>query len=369
MAEHIKYRRVENVFDHPKADRLAIVKLGQYTVVHPVEKATKFKLGQRVVHVPPDICIDPKVAEALGVSNYLKKCKYKNEGEKVACWVRSARIRQVPSQGFIVDDMGIEDEYLDGIYGACKYEPPLLSMSQSHIMEMEDHLEFPKYTHIQRIQNNPEAWPEGIPVRVTEKIHGMNARFGVVRDGDDWRFMVGSHNCILREYAHTNHRGEHKMGAEPRRTPFWDLLDERVMNLLNDLCDAQRPVVVYAERFGPGVQDLDYGVKEPEIRVFDIMVDGKYLPWDLVSAHCDRFKLLTVPLLFTGNFDWCTVSAFTDGNSIVTNTGATKSVYKGREGVVITPLEETYCPELGGRLIGKSISVDYESRRGGTEYN
>ena len=369
MSEHIAYRRIEGVYDHPKADRLAIVRVGKFTVVHPLEKANELHEGQLVIHVPPDICIDPKVAEELGVSNYLKRCKYKNEGEKVACWVRSARIRQVPSQGFIIEGDTIPDEELDIEHGACRYEPPALSMAESHIMEFEDHLEFPKYTKITRIQYNPEVWPEGIPVRITEKIHGMNARFGVVRDGDDWRFMVGSHNCILREYAHTNHRGEHKMGAEPRKTPFWDLLDDRVMNLLNDLCDSQRPVVIYAERFGPGVQDLDYGVKEPEIRVFDIMVDGKYLDWDLVEAHCARFGLITVPLLRKASFTWCMIDAFTDGSSIVTNRGAIKSAFKGREGIVITPLEETYCPELGGRLIGKSISVDYESRRGGTEYN
>lgn len=309
------------------------------------------------------------MAVELGVSNYLKECRYKNEGDKLPCWVRAARLRGVPSMGFIIEDCQIPEDQLDWFFGVWKYEPPPFTVWENHIVEFADHPQFPKYTKIQRIQYHPDAWTEGLPVRVTEKLHGMNIRLGVVQVDDEWRYMVGSHNCILREYENLNADGVPKMGVTPKRSAFWEHLDDRVMELLNFLCDGEKPVIIFAERVGQGVQDLDYGVKTPDIRVFDIMVDGEYQAWDLIQTWCEQFKLDTVPLLTTGGFSWCMVENFTDGNSIVAAPGQTKSAFKGREGIVVTPLEETYSAQLGGRLIGKSISVDYEARKGGTEYH
>jgi hypothetical protein len=36
-----------------------------------------------------------------------------------------------------------------------------------------------------------------------------------------------------------------------------------------------------------------------------------------------------------------------------------KCKFKGREGIVITPLEEQFSDSIGGRLILKAVSSDY----------
>lgn len=349
MSEFVAHRRVDGVFEHPQADKLAVIKVGEFSVVHGIEEAGRLKKNDIVTHFPTDICIDPEKAVQLGVSNYLKTCEYKNQG-KQKCRIVAARLRGVPSYGFISLDTSIPDDKLDEYYGVWKYEPP--EPVQSSERERWEHAQFPKYTKIKRYQLYPQAWEEGIPVRITEKIHGSNVRLGLVQD-DDWRFMVGSHNVIVKESSR-----------------YWNMLTEPVMNLLSDLCnDGKKPVVVYGEMFGKGVQDLDYGCEEPELRVFDIMVDGRYLDWILVEDFCKYHGVKTVPLIYKGPFSWSSVRNFTDGLSMVKHRSKFKSAFKGREGIVITPLEECYSDVLKGRLIAKSVSVDYESRRGGTEYH
>lgn len=369
MSEYVAYRRVRGVFHLTNSDHLSVVKVGSFQVVHSREEAEKLKVGQEVCHFPTDICIHPDKAVELGVDKYLRKVKYKNEGDKVACRIVAARLRGAASYGFIAPNVTLPDDQLDEHFGVWKYEPPPYTLSENGVVEREDHPQFPKYTKIKRVQYHPDAWTEGLPVRVTEKLHGMNCRIGVVQVDGDWTYMVGSHNVILREYANQLEDGTVKMSAPLKRNVFWELLDENVMTLLNTLCDGTKPVVLYGERVGAGVQDLDYGFKQPVFRVFDILVDGEYLPWDLVKQFCDMANVLTVPLLYEGPFTWCLVENMTDGGSTVANPSTYKSNFKGREGIVITPLTETFSDVLGDRLIGKSISCDYESRKGGTEYH
>lgn len=369
MSEYVAYRPVRGVFHLKNSDHLSVVKVGSFQVVHAREEAEKLRLGQTVCHFPTDICIDPEKAVELGVDKYLRKVRYKNEGEKVACKVVAARLRGAASYGFIAPQVTIDEDQLDEHFGIWKYEPPPYTLSENGVVEREDHPQFPKYTKIKRVQFHPDAWTEGLPVRVTEKLHGMNCRLGVVQVEGEWRYMVGSHNVILREYANMTEDGQVKMGAELKRNAFWELLDENVMNLLNHLCEGDKPVVVFGERVGAGVQDLDYGFAEPTLRVFDIMVDGEYLAWDLVKNYCEMHKVQTVPVLYEGSFTWCLVDNMTDGGSTVANPSTYNSAFKGREGVVITPLTETFSDVLGDRLIGKSISCDYEARNGGTEYH
>jgi len=358
MSEFISYRKINSIAKHPNADNLAILQVGKFTVIHNLEEANKLKVGQIVAHFPTDICIDPEKAVELGVDKYLRDAQYKN-GEKAKCRIVAARLRGIPSYGFISLDRSIWEQDLDTHYGVYKYEPPI-PLNLAGDIERTEHSEFPRYTKIKRIQLYPNAWKDGTQVRITEKIHGTNIRLGVVRDthDGDWRFMVGSHYMILKEF---NSKGI--------RNKYWNMLSENVMELLNDACNEEVPVVIYGEMFGRGIQDLDYGYENPELRIYDIKVDGVYIDWDEVKQYCEKYEIRTVPELFIGSFSWCSVNHFTDGGSVVNHPSRFKSVFKGREGIVITPLKETYSPILNDRLIAKSISVDYESRHGGTEFH
>jgi RNA ligase (TIGR02306 family) len=211
---------------------------------------------------------------------------------------------------------------------------------------------FHKYTDIQNYWKYASALPEGTPVRITEKIHGTNSRVGYIRtEADGYVFMGGSHKMNRKEFD-----------VAGNRSLYWRPLASNMLNLLVALSEDKHDVVVFGELFGPGIQDMDYGIVPGEVgyQVFDITVDGQYINWDDLQAACNQHSIATVPLLYRGPFDKATLDFHTDGP---TTFGQVRSKFKGREGVVITPLHETYSDVLGGRLILKNKSADYLDRR------
>jgi len=341
----ITIERVNEVEAHPNADRLDVVQILGFKVVCGRDQ---FKVGDAAIFFPPDVLISPQAAQDLMVTKYLKNATYPGDCRKTQCRVSACRLRGIPSHGFIIGPVESDGAYgtdMTHIYGGYKYVPPVRMGGGDALRETTI---FHKYTDIENIQRYPEAIPHGTMVRITEKIHGANARIGKCREEDEWDYMAGSHKV------------RRKKGTGLYWQPF-----PLVQPLLDDLCGDKRNVIVFGEIFGQGVQDMDYGVDGKAFRVFDISIDGKYLNWEEVQDACDAHNVPLVPLLYTGPFDrWNIVEPCTYGASTFDNI---KGAFKDREGCVITPLEEQYSPELGGRAILKSVSADYRNRKNPTD--
>lgn len=146
---------------------------------------------------------------------------------------------------------------------------------------------------------------------------------------------------------------------------YWASLDDATKLMLVSLAGESGlvPAIVFGEIYGPGIQDLDYGIDEGKrgFRVFDISVNSRYLDWNEVVRVCSYFGVPTVPLVFTGEFDPTRLDEFTQGPTLV---GPAMSKFKGREGVVVTPLREAFSDVLFGRMILKYIGADYSARKG-----
>lgn len=327
---------VSAVRPHPNADRLEIANVKGATVV--VQKGA-FHPGEKAVWFPPNMVVPDKAAEALGVKQYLK-------GGNI---VGACRLRGQPSYGFLAPLRELPvGANVDAAFGTAKYEPPPRDWGDAEC----DHLAFHKYTDIQNILRFPDAIPVGTPVRITEKIHGSNSRVGLIKG----ELMAGSNKVRRKPPADGNYGGSRY---------WWPLSNKRLVEMLRGLSvNTDQGVIVFGEIFGRGVQDMDYGVPGPHgYRIFDISVDGRYLDWDRVEALCDAFELQTVPVLYTGPYSPELIEQFTDGPTTVIEPDQVKCNYKGREGIVITPLVETHSDVLGGRLILKSVSIDYISRK------
>jgi len=359
----ISVERIKSVEAHPQADRLEVAKiLGTQCVVPKGE----YKAGDSVVYFPPDMTIPGEVSESLGVQKYLKHSLY--NGLKVPCRVAACRLRTVASFGFIAKLppelshlagwAGTDQSNVTEFYKGVKYEPPVMPRGGGGAMwggMAPEHPMFHQYTDIQNHYRYPDAIPTGTIVRVTEKIHGTNSRVGVVYQGDEFVFMGGSH------------KKNRKKEFEGVASVYWKPLEiEGVLNMLNTLCDGRRNIVVFGEIYGPGVQDMDYGIPAGDIgyRVFDITDDGDYLDWDIVKAMCNNNDVELVPLLYKGPFSQRMVEELTSGPTTVVSPAGIKSKFKGREGIVITPVVEAYSEILGGRMILKSKSADYLDRKG-----
>ena len=219
---------------------------------------------------------------------------------------------------------------------------------------------------IENIKKYPDEFKDGEPVSMTEKLHGTwcclghHPDFGplVTSKGLSARglaIIIDDANAgNLYVQAYRKHEAEFE-AARARTAP-----------------DGQ-PFYVVGEVYGRGVQDLHYGEQNPAFRVFDLYVgrpphgrivegqpeEGRYLnPAEVEAAVEGLFP--TVPLLYRGPFSNGQVAEHTDGK---TDLGG-KHI---REGVVIRPETERESAEFG-RVILKSVSGAYLTRKGGTEY-
>jgi RNA ligase (TIGR02306 family) len=347
---------VHYIKPHPDADRLEIAIIKGTTVC--VQKGT-FSVGQLVFFFPPDILIPETWADHFQVKNYLKHAML--DGKKQQCRVAATRLRGQPSYGFVapIESVVSEQPFQAGdnatvFFDAEKYVPPQRPGSGE---AEKEHPAFHKYTSIENFYRYPDAIADGTPVRITEKIHGTNSRVGLVAVLDEWTFAAGSHHVRKK--------------APPEgcnSTPlYWRPLDDQAMlDLLTDLNDGQNNVMVFGEIYGVGIQDMDYGT-EGGYRVFDISVNGRYLDYEALAAACTKHGVEMVPVLYVGPFSKDVLEQFTHGPTTLADAGNIKSPYKGREGVVVTPLVEQFYAPTGGRLILKSVSADYLGRKGGTD--
>ncbi|KPK49984.1 MAG: hypothetical protein AMS22_12875 [Thiotrichales bacterium SG8_50] len=338
---------VKSVTQHPNADRLEIVKVLDTQLVAPLDC---FHVGQSCVYFPPDIMIPESVADALGVKNYLKHAVYPGDSEKSQCRVGAIRLRGVPSFGFglplderlgvTLGDVKVGDDVSEA-FSAEKYQPPPKMRSSD---AEPDHPAFHKYTNIQHYYRYASALPTGTPVRITEKIHGSNSRVGVI----DGVGMAGSHNVRVK-MRNANHDF----------SPYWLPMTDNMIQMMEFISRGVLNVIVFGEIYGSRVQSMDYGLPLTGHRVFDISVDGDYLDWEDIKTYCDLFEIATVPVLYEGPFRPELIDQYISGPTTLASPENICCDFKGREGIVITPLEETFSPVLGGRLILKAVSPDY----------
>jgi RNA ligase (TIGR02306 family) len=275
--------------------------------------------------------------------------------------IRAQRFRGEQSFGTVqpIDDpswpVGMS---LVDVYNVTKYEPPEKSISGDSDRNVDL---FHHYTDIENINNFPSMLEEGEEVVVTEKLHGTNSRMGKIFWGDDgsdptWKYMAGSHAVRRKQY---NMKGELSL--------YWAPFGDDVKALLDHLCGDSKNVVMFGEIFGLGVQDMHYGLPTKQWRGFDIAVEGRYLDHDEAAELFGRFNVPTVPILYRGPFSIAKVRELTDGPTTMCSPDQIAGKFKGREGVVIKPIKERRTGNM--RTILKSISIDYLSRKGGTEFH
>lgn len=163
-----------------------------------------------------------------------------------------------------------------------------------------------------------------------------------------------------------------------KRSEYWEPLTENMKDMIlfirDKVCiekikESMHSIIVYGEIFG-NVQDMKYGMPNSKsFRAFDIAVNNKYLDFDMQIKLFEKFDIKSVPILYRGPFSIEKLQEYTSGPTTVCGPEVAGS-FKGREGVVVKPVKETdLCSTLGGRKIVKSISVDYLSRRNGTEFH
>ena len=143
--------------------------------------------------------------------------------------------------------------------------------------------EFFKFPEIVTLDRCPQVFQVN-GVVVTEKIHGTNARFGVV----DGQFKVGGRN---QEFA--SPRDDH-YGF------FQWLLDHQIEDTFRAHLATDQDVIVYGEWYGPRVQKgITYSTVR-QFRGFAVRVGRAFLPVKEALAFIESLGLATVPVLYEG---------------------------------------------------------------------
>ena len=355
---------------HENADALELAAVGGYRAV--VQKG-RFATGELAVYVPEGSVVPEYLQERLGVTGRLAGGK-KNR-------VKAIRLRGVLSQGLVVplEEGGAltngagerasvhEGDDLAAFLGVEKYVPPVpASMAGAVWPAGQDRT---LAYDVENVKRWPDVLAEGEGVVVTEKIHGTLLGCGVLPASmahpDHGRTVVFSKGLGAKglafepgvENVYTRAVAEHGV-AQAVGGAFAEAL-------------AEAPVFVLGEVFGAGVQDLRYGAdaRHPGrlgFRVFDVYVGrrgrGAFLDDAALDAACAAMGLDRVPVLYRGPYSDAVLADLTAGPETVSGQGMHL-----REGVVVRPTVEREDPGLG-RVQLKSVSEDYLTRTGGTEY-
>jgi RNA ligase (TIGR02306 family) len=336
MAELIvEICKITEIKSHENADNLELAIIKGWQSVIP---KGKYKAGDKILYIPIDALIPKEHAERWGIWKYLSTNERLGDMGRVRC----AKLRGEPSFGVIIDlensDWKIGQDLKDH-YGIQKYIPPIKAAGDSEI----PHPLFVSYTDIENLRNYPNIIQEGEPVQISEKIHGTNFRLGYI----EGEIMAGSMGM------------RRKRPESETNTTYWlPYGNEGINNFLSSChyleLDGRKlkQVILFGEIFGAGIQSLHYGAKRnPEFRIFDIYVNGKYLNDEDFEETCNFWNIPTVPILYKGPFSLEKVKELAQGNTVLNDQHI-------KEGVIIKPLVERNDPKIG-RVILKYISDAY----------
>ena len=281
-------------------------------------KKGEYKADDLVIVATTDAVIPQELSDAMNVTNYLRK------GGRV----RTVKLRGVYSECLIIPikfakeatgyantkwDEG--DDLMDTLK-IYKYEPPAVQVQLSSGRKIKYHQNpnFGIYYKFPNIKNVKGMFTEEDEVEISRKIHGTNARFGIVKKKklSTWdkvkKFFRLADAYIDYEYVYGSHNVE--KGSDSQGfydTDVWRTIAEKygIREQLWNLVKSASPtlnigsgIVLYGEIYGPGIQkNYDYGLKEIDYAGFDVTINGEYMPLNRAFMYHDMLGLKYVHIL------------------------------------------------------------------------
>lgn len=362
--------RVLKVQNHPNADRLDLVTVYGFQVI---AGRNSYRAGDLVYYVPIDSIIPNWLEEIVFKDSKVKP----NNGR-----IRQIKLRGTASQGLLINPelipdscfkkkVQVEDDVSEALE-IVKYEPPVKGPSHTigagkfRNRTYENKL-FHKYNGLTHIKWVPTIF-ENEEIIVQEKLHGTNARAGIVpfEANNIWKKLLKLlHLAPKYEKCYGSNNVEISAKQKAYKGYYEEDFYGKTFKKIDIFSKLRPGEIVYGEIVGPGIQsNYDYGLTEPEFVVFDVKVlqpDGKYkwLPPDEVLCFSQMNKLKMVPELYRGMYDKELVYKLTFGPSVY------NPIQKVREGIVIKS-KDNYDIE-GNKKAYKWVSETYLSDNSNTD--
>lgn len=327
---------------HPNADTLwTTVVFGHVAIF----REGQFKEGDLAVAVPVDALVDTKRSSfAFLAAKANKDGKARIKAQRLRGLFSTLVLVGVPDEA----PGAIEGDDMAELLGVEKYQSPFDFMEmRGFVASAPKGITVPKYG-ISLLRENGHLLAEGEPVRLTEKIHGANARLVMTEDGV---VHVGSHGAWKKEDAGDGEGGD---GI------WWPAM--RAAGMIDKVRALGPNLVVYGEIYGQ-VQDLKYGHPDKRtpayFRAFDIF-DAKQGTWADVAELDAIFAahgIPAVPTLYEG--PWRNdLRALAEKDSVLAPHLA--------EGFVVRTLALRHEPTLHlERSVWKYVGERYQLRKDG----
>lgn len=364
---------IREIQAHPNAERLEIAVVYGFSVI---VKKEQYQVGDEVIYIPIDSILPQRLEDKI----FPPDSKIKLDKHRV----RQIRIRKTPSQGMLINPSDInevfgftprdlEEDYAETL-GVTKYTPPEnkgpAGKPGGRKAKEDENPLFHKYNGLDNIKWYPEKFKNDENVIIQEKIHGMNARAGLMPyvANTMWKkikkffnltpayeFCYGSNNVqIQAKKNYTGYYGEDIHG--------------KVFKAMNIDLMIKEGETVYGEIYGDGIQKgYNYGCAPGEHKfiLFDVKklnADGtqRWLNPDEVEMYAFDRGFQTVPVLYRGTFNLEIAKQLTVGDSVLAPS------QKVREGVVVKSLDN--YDEFGNKRALKVISEIYLDDSSNTDF-
>ena len=315
------------------ADNIELAVVGGWNCI--TQKGVQ-KVGDVVIIATTDAVIPEELSDEIGITNYLRK------GGRV----RTVKLRGTYSECLIIPDKFLHGRttlgdwgYEDGsdcmhIFGIVKYEPPvkMVQLANGKKIRYQTNPNFHVYYKFPNLKNVPDLFTEEDEVEITRKIHGTNARYGIVKKnklsildrikklfGNKWteyEFVVGSHNVEKGSDSNGFYDTNVWYDIEKKydiKNKLWDYVKDK--NYSDNVGDG---ITLYGEIYGAGIQKgYDYGLNEIKFVAFDIKENGEYL--DPITSRLVIINILELPyveILHYGNWSQEVQDKYTFNNFI-----------------------------------------------------
>jgi RNA ligase (TIGR02306 family) len=213
--------RINEIKPIEGADNIELAVIGGWNCII---KKDSYKVDDLVVVATTDAVIPQGLSDSMNVTNYLRK------GQRV----RTVKLRGIYSECLVIPNQFLPVSYINNnpiLEGTdlmetlkiFKYEPPAvqIQLTSGRKLKYYQNQNFGIYYKFPNSKNVKGMFNEEDVVEVSRKIHGTNARYGIVKKsklsiwdkvklklnsvlgigGDSWKycdfeFVIGSHNVV-----------------------------------------------------------------------------------------------------------------------------------------------------------------------------
>jgi RNA ligase (TIGR02306 family) len=310
------------------ADNIELAVIGGWNCI---TKKGEYKSDDLVIIATTDAVIPQELSDAMNVTNYLRK------GGRV----RTVKLKGVYSECLIISTKTsglFKSEIIDGkdmmdVMNIFKYEPPVkqIQLASGRKIKYRDNPNFHVYYKFPNLKNVDGMFTGDDMVEITRKIHGTNARYGIVKKtklsfldkvkkffrlADKWieyEFIVGSHNV---------EKGSDSQGFYETNV-WYDIekkydIKNKLWNYVKKNPNIGDGIILYGEIYGMGIQkNYDYGLTDIRFTGFDVKLNEEYLgSIDLKLLINNILKLPYVEVLHFGYWSQGIQDKYTFNNFI-----------------------------------------------------